>query len=96
MRTLKVAGSPQGPAPKGAALLWRVVQHVPRQICPAAQDESGLSGSLSLGHYGVSQSNAFESFAADPNGAEIVTPFAKLQVGCKNPAVCNFTAWCLS
>jgi hypothetical protein len=60
------------------ALLVSVAQHVP--ACAAAQDESGLSGSLSLGHYGVSQSNAFESFAANPNGAEIITPFAKLQV----------------
>ena len=45
-----------------------------------AQDESGLSGSLNLGHYGVTQSNSFESVKVGGQGAELVTPFAKLQV----------------
>ena len=45
-----------------------------------ANDESGLSGSLNLGHYGVTQSNSFESVKVGGQGAELVTPFAKLQV----------------
>ena len=69
-------------------LPWRDVCHgcCCLAIAPACagllskQDESGLSGSLNLGHYGVSQSNAFESVAVNTNGAELITPFAKLQV----------------
>jgi hypothetical protein len=45
-----------------------------------ASQESGLSGSLNLGHYGVTQSNSFESVKVGGQGAELVTPFAKLQV----------------
>ena len=45
-----------------------------------ANDESGLSGSLNLGHYGVTQSNSFESVKVGGQGAELVTPFAKLQL----------------
>lgn len=45
-----------------------------------ANDESGLSGSLNLGHYGVTQTNSFESVKVGGQGAELVTPFAKLQV----------------
>lgn len=52
-----------------------------RCACHAqANDESGLSGSLNLGHYGVTQSNSFESVNVGGQGAELVTPFAKLQV----------------
>ncbi|CAL5218364.1 g31 [Coccomyxa viridis] len=47
---------------------------------PQANDESGLSGSLNLGHYGVTQTNSFESVKVGGQGAELVTPFAKLQV----------------
>ena len=45
-----------------------------------ANDESGLSGSLNLGHYGVTQTNSFESVKVGGQGAELVTPFAKLQL----------------
>ena len=45
-----------------------------------ANAENGLSGSLNLGHYGVTQSNSFESVKVGGQGAELVTPFAKLQV----------------
>ena len=48
--------------------------------CMQANDESGLSGSLNLGHYGVTQTNSFESVKVGGQGAELVTPFAKLQV----------------
>jgi hypothetical protein len=42
--------------------------------------ESALSGTLNLGHYGVSQSTGFEAVNVDTSGAELITPFAKLQV----------------
>ena len=43
-------------------------------------NESALSGSLNLGHYGVTQSNSFESVDVNGHGAQLVTPFAKLQL----------------
>lgn len=50
------------------------------KVCTQANAESGLSGELNLGHYGVTQSNSFESVKVGGNSAELVTPFAKLQV----------------
>lgn len=50
------------------------------RVLAQANEESGLSGSLNLGHYGVTQSNSFESVKVGGQGAELVTPFAKLQV----------------
>ena len=45
-----------------------------------AMNESALSGSLNLGHYAVAQSNSFESVDVNGHGAQLVTPFAKLQL----------------
>ena len=50
------------------------------EVLAQANEESGLSGSLNLGHYGVTQSNSFESVKVGGQGAELVTPFAKLQL----------------
>ncbi len=44
------------------------------------QDESGLSGTLNLGHYGISQSTSFQALNINPSATEIITPFAKLSV----------------
>lgn len=52
-----------------------------------AQEESGLSGTLNLGHYGVSQSNSFEAININPSATELITPFAKLSLPYK---VCFF------
>lgn len=50
-------------------------------VLPAQADqESGLSGELNLGHYGVTQANSFEAVNVNTQGAELITPFAKLQV----------------
>ncbi|CAL8470439.1 g9981 [Coccomyxa elongata] len=46
----------------------------------ADKEESGLSGTLNLGHYGISQSNSFEALNINPSATEIITPFAKLSV----------------
>ncbi|EIE27083.1 hypothetical protein COCSUDRAFT_45725 [Coccomyxa subellipsoidea C-169] len=46
----------------------------------ADKEESGLSGTLNLGHYGVSQSNSFEAININPSATELITPFAKLSV----------------
>nr|QOL01160.1 putative extracellular protein CSOL_081 [Pseudococcomyxa simplex] len=46
----------------------------------ADKAESGLSGTLNLGHYGVSQSNSFEAVNINPAATELITPFAKLNV----------------
>ena len=45
-----------------------------------ASQESGLSGELNLGHYGVTQANSFEAVNINTQGAELITPFAKLAV----------------
>ena len=66
------------------ALAWRrEAIHIPCIIhggAVQAMNESALSGSLNLGHYGVTQSNSFESVDVNGHGAQLVTPFAKLQL----------------
>lgn len=58
------------------------------------QDESGLSGTLNLGHYGVSQSNSFEALNINPAATEVITPFAKLSVPYKVCSAClSVSAW---
>ena len=68
---------------QGAVLCWGVLpalQGVADATMHACKQESPLSGTLNLGHYGISQSTGFEAVTADANGAQIVTPFAKLQL----------------